>query len=348
MNCWEQLGIEPTSDLERIKKAFASQSRFCHPEDDPDGFQRLRTAYQQALGLARLISEGLLWTSISEDITQEEASAAEVSPAPAPAEALSPAGAAASQSPSVIENGYLRVDPSLDFGLADHTAADEEHRKPHCGIAVTAAPPATEIKQEKIIPSPSKLFRYSYTRLIIVLFIVMTASIGMISDFGVNSSNETVKAITPAVSELTQTILDGIVSDARDVLAREADDRRLLLRQIKADMPYDQATAALGLGLTENEYRWLVSTYQNSGEEPTVKSLEQYRPNEEAFVEKQILPFLKRGMQQDNTSLLYTKLARLVGIDPDVFNMIHKNYLEKHDEEVLDTFLQYHNELQME
>ena len=46
---WQQLGIEPTEDLREIKRAYARRLKQCQPEDDPDGFQRLRAAYETVL-----------------------------------------------------------------------------------------------------------------------------------------------------------------------------------------------------------------------------------------------------------------------------------------------------------
>lgn len=49
MNCWELLGVAPNADASVIKKAFAERSRKAHPEDDPEGFVRLRDAYREAV-----------------------------------------------------------------------------------------------------------------------------------------------------------------------------------------------------------------------------------------------------------------------------------------------------------
>lgn len=43
------MGIEPTNDLRAIKRAYALQSKRCHPDDAPDEFLRLRKAYESAL-----------------------------------------------------------------------------------------------------------------------------------------------------------------------------------------------------------------------------------------------------------------------------------------------------------
>lgn len=49
---WSILGLEPTQDVSAIRRAYAQQTKQCHPEDDPKGFMRLRKAYQAALDWA--------------------------------------------------------------------------------------------------------------------------------------------------------------------------------------------------------------------------------------------------------------------------------------------------------
>ncbi|CAM3915227.1 J domain-containing protein [Mesobacillus zeae] len=45
VNAWKILGIAPTDDLSAIKKAYSQKLKLHHPEDDPEGYQRLREAY---------------------------------------------------------------------------------------------------------------------------------------------------------------------------------------------------------------------------------------------------------------------------------------------------------------
>ena len=49
---WSVLGLEPTRDSAAIKRAYAEQTKLCHPEEDPEGFLVLRQAYQRALAYA--------------------------------------------------------------------------------------------------------------------------------------------------------------------------------------------------------------------------------------------------------------------------------------------------------
>jgi hypothetical protein len=52
LNIWNELGIAPSRDAREIKLAYAAKLKQVNPEDDPEGFQRLRTAYERATALA--------------------------------------------------------------------------------------------------------------------------------------------------------------------------------------------------------------------------------------------------------------------------------------------------------
>jgi len=49
MNCWEILGIESNVDKKAIKIAYSKLLKITRPDDDPDGFERLHSAYKTAL-----------------------------------------------------------------------------------------------------------------------------------------------------------------------------------------------------------------------------------------------------------------------------------------------------------
>ncbi|UVL86452.1 J domain-containing protein [Pseudomonas sp. B21-028] len=49
MSCWEILGLPEDADKRSVKRQYASLLKRHRPDEDPEGFQRLREAYEQAL-----------------------------------------------------------------------------------------------------------------------------------------------------------------------------------------------------------------------------------------------------------------------------------------------------------
>lgn len=50
---WNALGLPGPADLAAVRRAYAGRLKTTHPEEDPEGFQRLHEAYQEARRLAR-------------------------------------------------------------------------------------------------------------------------------------------------------------------------------------------------------------------------------------------------------------------------------------------------------
>lgn len=50
---WRVLGMEPVKDLEKIRDAYRTKLASVNPEDDPEGFKKLRTAFEEAQNLIK-------------------------------------------------------------------------------------------------------------------------------------------------------------------------------------------------------------------------------------------------------------------------------------------------------
>ena len=57
MDCWEILQIAPTCDERAIRRAYAKLLKSTRPDDDAEGYQRLREAFDEALARAPYIDE---------------------------------------------------------------------------------------------------------------------------------------------------------------------------------------------------------------------------------------------------------------------------------------------------
>ena len=58
MNYWNILGIKQTADQKQVKRAYAKLLKLHKPEQDPEGYQRLRDAFDQAIQYCKQNGDG--------------------------------------------------------------------------------------------------------------------------------------------------------------------------------------------------------------------------------------------------------------------------------------------------
>lgn len=64
MSCWNVLDLSPDADARTIKRQYAVLLKKTRPDDDPEGFQRLREAYEEALSWCEWQQEDEPLTSV--------------------------------------------------------------------------------------------------------------------------------------------------------------------------------------------------------------------------------------------------------------------------------------------
>lgn len=62
---WQILGISPSKDPKEVRRAYAKASKKIHPEEDPEGFSKLKLAYEQAMKAIAQENSGGSWYKIS-------------------------------------------------------------------------------------------------------------------------------------------------------------------------------------------------------------------------------------------------------------------------------------------
>lgn len=121
MSIWDILGVEATGDTSIIRKAYAKKLRIYHPEEDPEGYQRLREAYDSAMKQAPYFKTEEEETLILEEgITANNAASDSICAEPSPAYA---AVTAAQQQESDTAH------PDLEYTPPEYTAVNQ-HKQP--------------------------------------------------------------------------------------------------------------------------------------------------------------------------------------------------------------------------
>ena len=50
---WSELGLDGPASLEEVRRAYAQRVKEVHPEEDPEGFQRLHLRMSHSLVMGR-------------------------------------------------------------------------------------------------------------------------------------------------------------------------------------------------------------------------------------------------------------------------------------------------------
>ena len=141
MTIWERLGIEPTTDIRRIKSAYAAAAGKWHPEEYPEEFQALQKAYKAAAAYAK---RGARSAAVPQGKPE---------PAPAPKELLEKTGPA----PAPENMKPERPDPALK--------ELPEKIEPVPALAPPKTPAPVSVpkaaKPENPVPAPEADFDYS-------------------------------------------------------------------------------------------------------------------------------------------------------------------------------------------
>lgn len=90
MTCWTVLGLPEDADKRSIKRQYASLLKQHRPDEDPEGFQRLREAYEQALEWAD-------WQHETAVVDDEQPAPIDLPPMEAPAPPQAPSGPSPAQ-----------------------------------------------------------------------------------------------------------------------------------------------------------------------------------------------------------------------------------------------------------
>ena len=115
MSCWDTLNLSPTADTRAIKRAYAARLKETRPDEDPQAFQKLRSAYEEALIVAP-------W--FDSENTEQEAET------PMETEDISPAPQYASAEPEITRSEENTGEPLAGLPESAHAGAETLEPQP--------------------------------------------------------------------------------------------------------------------------------------------------------------------------------------------------------------------------
>ena len=135
-DCWSVLALAPGADERSIRRQYARLLKVHRPDEDPEAFQRLREAYEQALARSRWAHEDDAAPALeSADVPAPQAAAVHVDVEPAPAREQQARALLEGLDPAQLDNlwrqaGELGCEAAFEQQLLQRSLDDETLRLP--------------------------------------------------------------------------------------------------------------------------------------------------------------------------------------------------------------------------
>ena len=338
MNCWELLGIPPTRDLEVIKAAFAAQSRLHHPEEDPDGFATLKSAYQQARSIA---STPRLYDMKYVPETPLNLSGLQRPAASGDSDDSLVFRTLNSNQTAKLES-ETKVESTYSFSTAEQIEIPEDQYYNNAMTEQIKTHHKIEIKRRRAI-SARKLFpllRILSILTVLIVALIISSQKGLFNNSSTHHAQATgYISLIPSDVDLSYTQVEKLQSQARVLLEDETENRRQTLDNIRENKAYSQCQSAAALQISADDYETLLETYRIQGEETVQEALDTYTQAEADFVRDKLLPYIKAGVMQKDGIILAVTLGSMVGLTYQDCFMLFAEFFDHGDEAKLDQAL---------
>ncbi len=363
MNFWDILGIEQTADLSVIKKAYADKSKQCHPEDDPEGFQRLRAAYRQAVAASKFLAE--MAQQPPDDVFDVAAAEGADTPDSPPASggALETPIEWNDESPeedsAVPDQAQASV--ATDFSAADNCEMNYFIYSPLGTQAGIPEPPEKKrLLFRRSGAGPGK-FRVGRLPIFLVLFVIVKILPYLFNAGGGDPSVDAIyggyyesgygdsygggyKSTIPAFhGTLTVEDVDTLKEQALVIVSQQKLNRSEIMECIADGIPYEECPAAASLKISVVNYKRLSEVYRNQGAKALYNELQKCRQPEVNLVVWVVVPRLKYAIVSAGYTKISQELGGMVGMTDEELLQICSRYQKDLNERLLDKELAPYN-----
>ena len=336
MSCWELLGLAPTGDIQAIKKAFAEQSRLRHPEDDPEGFKRLREAFLQAKKLAPLFELYEDVRQMPAPVDMDKNSMQTEDSDSLTAESSDMYCRNTSDQDTVIE---ARTAQSYDFSATQKFEIPDDQYFKNNRINLN-----TEFrKKEKGRRRVRFIIRVLLSRGLlqvavgIVIFVVLLVVMKKTGLFrGVEPADSGYVSMIPLGIDISYQNRDALKNQAMTILESQKEYRQDTLESLRQGEPYSLCPSAAKLHINENDYSKMIDDFKNIGLHAVSEVLDTYRQDEIAFIRLKIFPIIKQGLINNKAFILAVEEGTMVGMTYSDCFYLMAQYMQDHDEALLD------------